>query len=79
MRNGVCFIILQCTVVAYIVNTMDPDQTTLFGAVELGFIVFASMIKSDLEYIWIYAADIKSRHHFFDKQNWLHKGDKFAT
>ena len=53
-----------CTLVAYIANNMDPDQTAISG-----FIVFACVIKL----VWsafdnrLYAADVKSRQHFLDK------------
>ena len=33
--------------VAYIANNMDPEQTK--GAIPSGFIMFASMIKSDIK------------------------------
>ena len=45
---------------------MNPDQTAPVGAVWSGFIVFVSMIKSNLKWIWIYAADVTSRY-FQDK------------
>ena len=41
---------------------MDQNQTAPSGAVCSGFIVFASLIKSSLKSIGIYAADVKSRH-----------------
>ena len=34
---------------------MDRDNTALFGVVWSGFILFASMKKSGVEYTWIYA------------------------
>ena len=37
------------------------------GAVWSGFIVFASLIKSSLKYIWIYVGDKKSRWFFRTK------------
>ena len=37
------------------------------GAVWSGSILFASVIKSSLKGIWIYAEDVKSRQHFQDK------------
>ena len=46
---------------------MEPDQTVLSGLVKSGFIVFASIIKSSLNYIQIYAADIISGQDFQDK------------
>ena len=35
---------------------MNPDQTAPRGAVWSGFILFASMKKSNLKYTWLYAA-----------------------
>ena len=46
---------------------MAPDQTAPKGAVWLGFIVFATVIKSSQKCIWIYAADIQSRQHLQEK------------
>ena len=41
----ICSLICLYTLVAYIANNKNPDQTETFGAVWSGFIVFASMIK----------------------------------
>ena len=49
------------SLVAYIANNMDPDQTAPLGAVWSGFLVFASGIEISLECIWIYAADLINR------------------
>ena len=49
----VCFLICLCTLVAYIANTMNPDQTAPLGAVWSGFVVFAFKNKIILECIWI--------------------------
>ena len=49
---------LSCSLIAYIANNMDPDQTAP-GTVQSGFILFASMLKivcCALEYN--YAADV---------------------
>ena len=41
----ICSAFCLCTLVAYIANNMNPDQTAPSGAVWSGFIVFASVIK----------------------------------
>ena len=41
----VCSLVCLCTLIAYIANNMDPDQTAPVGAVWSWFIVFASMVK----------------------------------
>ena len=53
------YVVCSYSLVAYIANTMDPDQTAPKGAVWSGSIVFASMIKSSLKSNWIYTADVK--------------------
>ena len=50
--------------VAIIAKGKDSEQTASFGAVWSGFIVFAPMMKSS-----IIAADVKRRHHFWDRKN----------
>ena len=64
-----------CTLVAYIANSMDQDQTAPIGAVWSRFILFASHDKSSLE--WIirkYSADMISRYFSGQKKFWQDKG-----
>ena len=46
---------------------MGPEQTAPLGAVCSGFMVFASMIKSNLNGVSIYAVDLTRRQHFHDE------------
>ena len=43
--NNCCPLIYLSTLIAYIANNMDPDQTAPLGAVWSWFIVFAYMVK----------------------------------
>ena len=44
-QDFVCSLVCFCSWVAYIANTMDPDQIAPIGAVWSGFILFALMVK----------------------------------
>ena len=49
-------------------KNVDPDQT----AVWMGFIEFSFMKKSSLKCTWIYAADLRSKQHFQNKNiDWI--------
>ena len=62
MKKSVCSLIYLGTLVALIANNMNPDQTAPLGAVGLGFIVFASLVKFSVVYL-----NLCSRQRIKDK------------